>query len=484
MKNLGINKAFVKPVTAATALALAMSMSPLTAVADTAVADSSVTITGLQSGDTVSAYKIAGVTINDDNTLKYTFVEGLPADYDSVDELSKIGSDDYKFVQGSTMQNAAAAIANTFVGKTADKTAEATNGEAALSLPSGYYLVRVTSTSGDTKVYQNMIVDVTPQADTDGVHYKAHEAVKTAVKSTNVTVTKTVGSEYTETTDAYQVGDEVPFQITTAIPSYPAGSPNATFVIGDTPTDGLLINTGSIKVDGATAGTDYALVATSAGYTIEFTKDFILANPGKSITVTYNATLTKDAFSKANGDVTGNTATVEFNPNPYTATTVTPEDKAVVQTYGYVFDKIGKDDAALAGAVFTLCDENGNPVLDENKSQITSTSTIVDGKAYVYFSGLKSGKYIAKETTVPAGYTAVDVKFEVSSADAIADNPATKDVEENNFKVNEASVEDPEAAALPVTGGAGTLALTVAGVAFIGGAGYLIVRSRRKSEEQ
>lgn len=485
MKNPGINKAFVKPVTAATALALAMSMSPLTAVADTTVADSPVTITGLQSGDTVSAYKIAGVTINDDNTLKYTFVDDLPEAYNSVEELSKILSDDYKFVQGSTMQNAAAAIANGIVKNGTDKTATATDAtQATLNLPSGYYLVRVTSTSGNTKVYQNMIVDVTPQADADGVHYKAHEAVKTAVKSTNVTVTKTVGSEYTETTDAYQVGDEVPFKIETAIPSYPADSPNATFVIGDTPTDGLLINTKSIKVDGATAGTDYTLVATSAGYTIEFTKAFILANPGKSIVVTYDATLTKDAFSEADGDVTGNTATVKFNPNPYTATTVTPEDKTVVQTYGYVFDKTGKDDAALAGAVFTLCDENGNPVLDENKSQITSTSTIVDGKAYVYFSGLKSGKYIAKETTVPAGYTAVDVKFEVSSADATEDNPATTDVTENNFKVNEASVQDPEAAALPVTGGAGTLALTVAGVAFIGGAGYLIVRSRRKSEEQ
>ncbi len=454
------------------------------ALANTSVADSQVTIEGLQSGDTVSAYKIAGVDINADNTLNYTFATGLPTAYDSVEELSKIATDGYSFKQGTDMQKAAAAIANGIVGNGAAKTAEATGSSATLTLPSGYYLVRVTSTSGNTKVYQNMVVDVTPQA--EGTAYKAHDNVSAAVKSTEVTVTKKVGKDYTGKTDAYQVGDEVPFQITTAIPSYPAGSPNATFVIGDTPTAGLSIDTDSIKVEGATADTDYTIDAKTTGYTITFTKDFILKNPGVHIEVTYNATLTKDAFSKADGTVTGNTATVKFNPNPYTTTTVTPEDKATVQTYGYVFDKTGKDDVALEGAVFTLYNADGTaPVKDENGNLITSTSKKVGDKAYVYFSGLKSGSYKAKETTVPAGYTAVsDIEFSVSSTDATGDNPATTDVKENNFKVNSTSVKDPEASALPVTGGAGTMAVTVAGVAFIGGAAYLIVRSRRKGEEQ
>ncbi len=483
MKDMKKTKAFAKPVTAATALALAMSMSPMAAIADpsTTIANSDVTITGLQGGDTVSAYQIAGVTVNDDNTLNYAFASGLPTAYDSVEELSAIQSDGYAFTQGTAMQNAAAAIANTFAGKDADATATATGSSATLSLPSGYYLVRVTSTSGTSKVYQNMVVDVTPQA--DGVAYKAHDKVTADVKSTSVEVKKTVGSDYKDKTDAYQVGDKVPFKIETAIPSYPASSPNATFVIGDAPTAGLSIDTGSIKVEGADAG-NYTLNASATGYTITFDKDFILGHPGQSITVTYQATLTKAAFSKSATDVTGNTATVKFNPNPYTDSTATPEDKTTVQTYGYVFNKTGKEGKALEGAVFTLCDASGTPVLDENGQQITSTSTIVGDKAYVYFSGLKSGSYKAKETTVPAGYTAIDVNFEVSGTDATGDNPATQNVTENNFKVNTSSVQDPEAPALPVTGGEGTLALTVAGVAFIGGAGYLVVRSRRKAEEQ
>ncbi len=482
-------RTFAKPMTAATALALVASMSPMAAIAapssDNDVADSAITITGLQSGDTVSAFQIADIDINDDNTLAYKFAAGVPDAYDSVDELKAIQSDGYSFTQNSDMQKAAAAIANGIVGDGATATATAADGATAatLTLPSGYYLVRVTSTSGTTKVYQNMVVDVTPKAQVDGT-YASHDAEEIAVKSTPVTVTKTVGKDNAESTDNYKVGDTVPFKIQTAVPSYPADSANATFVIGDVPTAGLSIDTDSIVVDGASKDKgDYTLTASATGYTLTFSKDFILENPGTAITVTYNAKVTKAAFSHADGSVTGNTAKVTFNPNPYSATTVEPSDETTVKTYGYVFDKIGKDNAALEGAVFTLCDENGNEIKDEDGNSITSTSTIVNGKAYVYFSGLASGSYKAKETTVPAGYTAVEVPFSVSAADATSDNPATTDIDENNFKVNSASVEDPQAPALPVTGGAGTMAVTVAGVAFIGGAAYLIVRSRRKNEE-
>ncbi len=488
MKNSNAAKRFAKPISMATALALAMSMSPVAAIAapagTTDVDASKVTITGLQAGDTVSAFQIADAYINANNTLGYDFVAGLPAEYDSYEDLVKVKSDGNTYVEGSAMQKAAAAIANIIVDSTDDGHATATGTSAELTLDSGYYLVRVTSTSGNTKVYQNMIVDVSPETNASGA-YVSHEDQNLAVKSTDVTVTKTVGEGDAESTDAYQVGDSVPFKIQAAVPNYPADSKNATFIISDKPTAGLSIETDTIAVAGATQGTDYTITSSSTGYTITFNKAFILANPGKSIKVTYNATLTKDAFSLASGDVTGNTASVTFNPNPYSESTAKPEDKTTVQTYGYVFNKTGKNNAALEGAVFTLCDANGNPVKDENDNEITSTSTKgSDGKAYVYFSGLKAGSYKAKETTVPAGYAAVsDVEFSVSATDAKNDNPATS-AKENNFKVNTASIQDPENSLLPTTGGEGTLVVTIAGVAFIGAAAYLIVRSRRKGEER
>lgn len=482
------SRAFAKPLSVAAAVALAASMTPVafaeTPEGATDVAASSVTITGLQAGDAVSAWRIADAYITGSNEIGYEFAQGLPAAYDSVDELKTIASDGNAFTAGTDMQNAAAAIAKAFAdaGTEAAATAQAAADGATLTLDSGYYLVRVTSASGQTKVYQNMVVDVTPQVDANG-SYTAHEDQTLTVKSSNVSVTKKVGEEIEDSTDAYQVGSSVPFQIATAVPSYPKDSTYAEFVIGDAPSAGLKINADSITVEGATEN-DYTLVSSETGFTITFNDQFIRVNGGKDIYVRYNATITKDVFSTVDG-LMGNNATVTFNPNPYTNTTATPGDTANVQTYGYVFAKVGEGAGALEGATFTLYEVDGKtPVKDENDQVITSTSKKVGDKAYVYFSGLKAGSYVAKETGTPAGYSATQVEFEVNADDATADNPATVDVAESNFVVNATDVVDPKAPALPVTGGAGTVGMTVVGVVFIGGAAYLLTRNRRKDEQQ
>lgn len=248
------SRAFAKPLSVAAAVALAASMTPVAFAATpegaTDVAASNVTITGLQVGDTVSAWRIADAYITSSNEIGYEFAQGLPEAYDSVNELKAITSDGNDFNAGTAMQNAAAAIAKAFATTEATATARSTGESATLTLDSGYYLVRVTSTSGQTKVYQNMVVDVTPQAGADGT-YVACDDQSVKVKSSPVTVTKQVGKNYQDKTDAYQVGDKVPFRITTAVPSYPADSTNVTFIIGDVPTAGLNIDTSAIKVTGA-----------------------------------------------------------------------------------------------------------------------------------------------------------------------------------------------------------------------------------------
>ena len=97
------------------ALAVAVSLAPATALATptsaTDVADSTVTITDLLEGDTVSVYLIADADIDAANNLTYTMASNLPADYDTIAELDAIASDGTSFTQGSAMQNAAAAIA-------------------------------------------------------------------------------------------------------------------------------------------------------------------------------------------------------------------------------------------------------------------------------------------------------------------------------------------------------------------------------------
>lgn len=481
------------------AAALIAAMSPATAFAKTSgtdVDDSTVTITGLNKDDTVTAYQVFDADIDSANNLTYTPATGLPDKYDSVDELSALKTDADKksagdaYSQAFTKGEGAATPAN---GHKVVGTAGA-DGNATLTLDSGYWVVVVTSTSGKTKVYQPTTIDASPVAGADG-KYSAKTLASQEVKNEPVDVNKGVGTGYKEKTDQYTVGQSVPFKVTTNVPNYPKDSKDATFTVNDRPTDGLKIQTNTIKVtvgtttvwdgkataDGANAFKD--ATTTETGYTFDFDKDFVLAHPGQTVEITYDATLTSAAFSHSATDVTGNTATVTFNPNPYSDSTVTPDKTTKVQTYGYVFPKTDKDGKALEGATFTLYDASGaNEIKDENGHSITSTSTIVDGKAYVYFEDLGAGTYTAKETNVPAGkQKAQDFQFTLSETNATADNPATK-VTENNYLVSNSNVVDPDQPLLPVTGDAGTAVLTIGGVALLGAACLVASRSLKRSK--
>ena len=457
------------------ALVLALTMVPANAFAAPTgahdVADSKVTITDLLEGDKVEAYQIADADIDGANNLTYTMASHLPADYDTIDELKGIVSDGQSFTQGTAMQKAASAIAKSFsdAGVAATATATAAGGKAELTLGSGYYLIRITSTSGKTRVYQNMIVDVSPKAKTNGTGYDPADAQSLPVKKTEVGITKGVGDDYKPSTDKYSVGDMVPFQVKTAIPNYPADSKTATFEINDTPSAGLEIDTSTIAVDGA-AASDYTLTASATGYKIAFKKEFVLANPGKAITVTYKAKLTKDAFFKSADDATGNTATVKFNPNPYTDGTSEPDSKTKVYTYGYVFKKVTPDNQPLKGAEFTLT----------NKATGKSVKAVSDDNGYVTFTGLAAGDYTVSETGVPAGYSKIaDWDITISKDTAKGDNPATP-ATEVNFLVEQQDKVDPKQPALPVTGDAGTFGLTAAGTALLAAGVFFVVRSRKQ----
>ena len=457
------------------ALVLALTMVPANAFAAPTgahdVADSKVTITDLLEGDKVEAYQIADADIDSANNLTYTMASHLPADYDTIDELKGIVSDGQSFTQGTAMQKAASAIAKSFsdANVAATATATAAGGKAELTLGSGYYLIRITSTSGKTRVYQNMIVDVSPKAKTNGTGYDPADAQSLPVKKTEVGITKGVGDDYKPSTDKYSVGDMVPFQVKTAIPNYPADSKTATFEINDTPSAGLEIDTSTIAVDGA-AASDYTLTASATGYKIAFKKEFVLANPGKAITVTYKAKLTKDAFFKSADDATGNTATVKFNPNPYTDGTSEPDSKTKVYTYGYVFKKVTPDNQPLKGAEFTLT----------NKATGKSVKAVSDDNGYVTFTGLAAGDYTVSETGVPAGYSKIaDWDITISKDTAKGDNPATP-ATEVNFLVEQQDKVDPKQPALPVTGDAGTFGLTAAGTALLAAGVFFVVRSRKQ----
>lgn len=475
---------------------LAATLFPAAGLAQTSttdVADTTATLTGLTAGDTVTAYQVVDADINANNELTYTAATGLPEAYDTTDELSAMKSDSSE-AKAATDAYAAAFAGGTATaanGHTVTATADA-SGNAKLTLDSGYWVAVVTSTSGTSKVFQPMAIDATPK--TVNGAYAAQSIADQPVKSTPVDVTKGIGDNLAESTDAYTVGQSVPFTVKTNVPNYPANSANATFKIADTPSAGLSIDTSTIKV---TVGTDTVwqngaavnaaafntttTTTAESGYTFDFAKDFVLAHPGQQVVITYNAKITSAALADAAKGTTGNTAKLTFNPNPYATSTAEPGDNTKVQTYGFVFHKTDKDGNALEGATFTLYDAKGNAVTDENGKAITSTSTTVNGVAYVSFDHLGNGTYTAKETTVPAGkQKAPDVTFAVSADTATGDNPATTAVTETNYQVKDEGVIDPDQPLLPVTGDTGTFLLTLGGVVLVSASVALYARSRKK----
>ena len=476
---------------------LAAALCPAAALAQD-VGNSTARITGLNPGDTVTAYQVFDADIDDANNLTYTAATGLPAEYDTVDELSAANDP-------ATQKAMADAYANAFTnggaqaanGHTDTAKADAQGNANLANLNSGYWVAVVTSTSGKSVVYQPMTIDATPKT-VDG-KYEAKTIGDHLVKSEPVTITKGIGDNLAESTDGYSVGQAVPFTVKTNVPSYPANAKAATFTVSDVPAAGLAIDTSSIKV---TVGTDTSAVTVyekgavtadgekafgkvpapaSNGYTFDFAKDYVLTHPGQQVLITYDAKVTSAALADQAKGTTGNTAKVTFNPNPYTDGTYTPEDRTTVQTYGYVFHKTDKGGNALEGATFTLYDAQGNVVQDENKKDLTSTSKTVNGTAYVYFDHLGAGTYTVKETTVPSGkQKAQDFSFTVGSDNAKADNPATTDVTETNYLVNSDGVIDPDQPLLPVTGDTGTFLLTLGGVVLVSASAALYARSRKK----
>lgn len=464
------------------------------------LAHSNLTVTGLNTGDVVEAYAIAETSINDStNELVFDLDSNVPTAYDSKEKILAVNTDAGKKAMADAI--AAAFLPDTVTAS--DDAIADSNGQAVLDLPSGYYLVRVTDPANSGVVYQNMIVDNTPAA--SGTSWAPHADQTVDVKESAVSIDKKVNGA--DSTDEFGVGEIVPCSLDVLIPNYPAGTTaNIYFAIFDEPTTGLkLLGSPSdsthqvtIKIGNDTVpASAYTYDLTDNKMSIVFGKDYIASHGGQRITITYNAQVTKDAYSRTATDLTENDVRLAYNANPYNdvfegsdepdpdALTYI-DDEAPVYTYGYVFAKYKGDESAtstgeaLEGAEFTLYDANGAVVKDENGNAITSTSTIVNGKAYVYFSGLANGKtYTAKETKVPAGYLkASDQTFTVVATDYTADNPATASQTENNFKSG-ADAVDPKAPNLPITGGMGIFLLTGAGLLLIGCGTFLVLRARR-----
>lgn len=365
------------------------------------------------------------------------------------------------------------------------------------NLDYGYYVVAVPgATVADTNSQYAALVPV------------HSTSVDASIKGALPTVVKKVNGE---SATSAKIGDPLTFTLTSTIPDMSAYR-TYTFNFKDTLSKGLTFKqVDSVKVGDTTlTKTDYTVTTTpkTSGETLltvamnEF-KAKQQTNAGKTITVTYTATLNKDAVVGGHGNT--NSATIQYSNNPSTGGTGESEPSKVrVFTYGFTVDKYTGDnytDAAtrLAGAKFTLAPKNGDPMsfvkvkdgnatenavyrvaTDDEKASTTTTTIITPASGKVDFQGLKNGEYTLTETEAPAGYnklaSAIGVKVEGQNDGTDTTNATvhiTYDNDNGSSNYDQPAsngvipVRNKSGVVLPGTGGMGTIAFTVIGVLVI-----------------
>ena len=361
------------------------------------------------------------------------------------------------------------------------------------NLKPGYYLIKDKDDSlQGQESYTEFILHVTDDVD---ANVKADvPSVEKKVKDTNDTTGETTG--WQDSAD-YDIGDDVPFQLTATlannIESYKAYS----LEFDDTLSKGLDYNNDAVIKLGEKDVTDYFTPSYDAtAKTLTFTCDNILAfgaTNSDKIVVEYTAKLNENAVIGAAGNP--NTVYLDFSNNPNNGGEgdrgKTPEDKVIVFTYKLTVNKVDKENKPLTGAEFSLFKKvNGKEELVEVKKIL---STNAEGTVFG-FTGLDDGTYVLRETKTPDGYNSIeDQTFTISAKhDENSDDPKltalTGDVASGSIinlgvmlEKGELSTDvvNNKGSVLPSTGGAGRVAIYVIGAILVIGGGIVLVTKKR-----
>lgn len=424
------------------------------------------------------------------------------------------------------------------------------------NLTAGTWMVLVTGTVNE--VYNPMIVSINYKtAEDDPISSGNSNELKPGevnansnwtltnpvayAKSTKPTIKKTIvnpGTSGNTKGNDVAYGDSVNFNIDTAIPSYSGKYESVNVLISDTLSTGLKLDKMAdsekykvtVKVDGTEVSSDenttYRLEAKDSGFTITFNSDYALANSGKSVNVTYSATLQDNA--PVNFDPNTNTATLTYSNNPTNKDDV---KNVTDKTYHYTFAIDGKlfgeseaewnkTTTELGKYTSETKTENGKTVyttalggakfqLKNNATNKTYEATSAEGTGSLVFKGLDAGEYTLKEVEAPKGYSLNNKEYPVtieatyntdgtlssytitidgkntSTYEATYTGEGTKNVSNITItRKNETQIPNTKLSNLPSTGGMGTYLFTIIGVVVMAGAAGAFFISRRKGSEE
>lgn len=362
------------------------------------------------------------------------------------------------------------------------------------NLKPGYYLIKDKDDSlQGQESYTEFILHVTDDVD---ANVKADvPSVEKKVKDTNDTTGDTTG--WQDSAD-YDIGDDVPFQLTATLANNIESYKTYSLKFNDTLSKGLDYNNDAVIKLGDKVVTDSFTPSYDAtAKTLTFTCDNILAFGAKNsdkIVVEYTAKLNENAEIGAAGNP--NTVYLDFSNNPNNGGEgdrgKTPEDKVIVFTYKLTVNKVDKENKPLTGAEFSLFKKvNGKDELVEVKKIL---STNAEGTVFG-FTGLDDGTYVLRETKTPDGYNSIeDQTFTISAKHdenkdnpeltALTGDPASGSVIDFGVIMPEkgelpTDVVNNKGSVLPSTGGAGRVAIYVIGAILVLGGGIVLVTKKR-----
>lgn len=370
-----------------------------------------------------------------------------------------------------------------------------------VDVPEGYYLIKDkdNSLTNQNDVYTTYIVQVskdltiTPKADKPQSEKK--------VKDTNDTNDTTGDTTGWQDSADYDIGDNVPFQLTGTVTSKYADYKAYKFVFHDKESAGLTFNADSVKVyvDGKQISSGYEVTTSPEdGHTFDVVfkdlKQISEVKAGSKITVEYTSKLNDKAVIGSAGNP--NTMHLEYSNNPNDdqggETGKTPEDIVIVFTYKTIINKVDASGAALKGAEFKLY----KVMKDGSKKEVAVVKN-PEGTTFT-FNGLDDGDYILRETTTPDGYNSIsDIKFRITAShDVLSDSPALKDLTGDKVTGEIELIADKTAGSLtsnivnqkgselPETGGMGTTAMYLVGGVLVAGALLLLITKRRMDTDR
>lgn len=221
-------------------------------------------------------------------------------------------------------------------------------------------------------------------------------------------------------------------------------------------------------------GTDYDLTIddeNSNKFTVALTEDGMKKVAGyDALEITFDSTIKEGASL---GAVT-NTATL--NAEAEEGEDFTDDAIASTTIYGIEINKVNFKQEKLAGAEFALfttedAAEAAVKAIKEG-TELDLSAALYTGKttadAKLLLSAMNTGTYYLVETKAPEGYKQLNRVVEV-----------TIEGTEDNYTA-EVTILNTANISLPITGGIGTLIFTFSGIALMGAAALLYIRSRRK----